>query len=805
MIDVDLSLPPDEPGDGEDPIGAPDGKTIGLAMQAELRDMQAEVASLKRQLARSWQQQSLLFATLNSTADGVVAFQHGDEQLFYNSAFLRMWNLPEESMASLNREAIRSHIAAQVVDEGDLKSRISSYDPLAEDFALVHLKDGRIFERHARAQVVDGRSNGRVVNYRDVTERMKAETRLKFNQVVVESSGPMLWVDSAGLRVRYANPAACDLLGYRAQELVGMAMDDFDVHLTPELIQPFTEQLRSTGRPMSFETKFRRKSGSERNVDATVSLTNDGDRTIYIVSIKDITEQKAQSRERRRQQALLSALIDSIPDNIVYQDAEGFYLGCNQAFAGMVGLAPEQVIGRRAADLFSPEIAASIEAHDREMMRTLERRPVEEWIAQPDGTRALIEIVRSPLRDLHGRVIGLLAVGRNITKRKQEEEELRQAKEVAEQATRMKSEFLANMSHEIRTPMNAIIGLSHLALKGSLDDTQRDYIGKVNSSGLHLLGIINDILDLSKVEAGKMNIEDSAFELEGLLENVSNLLAEKCADKGLGLVFDVAPDVPRTLVGDTLRIGQILVNYANNAVKYTETGEVVVSVRTLETDEGTCLLKFTVSDTGIGLSAEEMSRLFRSFSQADSSTTRRYGGTGLGLAISKKLAHLMGGEVGVESRVGEGSRFWFTVRVGVAQPRAEAPKRVAAAPSAQRPARILLVEDNEINQRVACAMLRGAGHRVDVANDGEEGVRMALDADYDLVLMDMQMPVMDGVAATRALRGHERFAKLPIVAMTASAMSTDRELCEQAGMDDFISKPIHPDELLRKVAQWVAR
>ncbi len=527
--------------------------------------------------------------------------------------------------------------------------------------------------------------------------------------------------------------------------------------------------------------------------------------------------------------AKLDAMVAAMPDAVISTGRNQRVVAWNAAAERIFGVPAQQACGQPLAAFLPAALPRMAEAAGAARMRQglADCSPWAVKAERGDGQELSLEINLSQWSQ--GGEDYLTLIVRDVGERVRLMEELRLAKESAESASRAKSEFLANMSHEIRTPMNAILGLSHIALRHATEPKTRDCIQHIRRSADHLMAILNDILDLSKIEARKLSLEQVEFSLGSVFGHVCDLLRHKAAGKGLRLLTEVDPAIPELLFGDPLRLGQILINFGDNAVKFTERGDILFSAGLVERSGDELLLRVAVRDEGIGLTDDQRQLLFQDFQQADSSTTRRYGGTGLGLAIARRLAEMMGGSLGVDSRPGAGSTFWCVVRLGVASRvqagDATAPPRADEAVSAYEAAvanealasagaggvsdiagrRVLVVDDNEINLLVAEETLVSAGAAVETAGNGAQALEKLAKGAFDVVLMDVQMPEMDGLQATRAIRADPWYRHLPVVGVTASAMQAERDRCRSAGMNDVITKPYEPDQLLNMVGRWIDR
>jgi PAS domain S-box-containing protein len=603
--------------------------------------------------------------------------------------------------------------------------------------------------------------------------------------------------------ITYANDRFCQISGYTRAELIGINHRVVNSGYHGAQVYSQMWQTIAQGEVWNGEICNRNKQGGHYWVAATIVplMGADGLPEQYIAIRTDITARKNFEAQLAEQLGFVEVLLEATPTAIYLKDTTGRYLRFNKAFEELFGIARTDWIGKNVFDLVPGAPATMMHAKDQELFASGAVQTYEANFTNRK-TGAVREGLywKAPLTNAEGVVTGLVGTILDVTDKNLLEHALRDAKRVAEAANQAKSDFLANMSHEIRTPMNGVIGMTDLALDTELNATQREYLSTVKSSAQSLMVILNDILDFSKIEAGKLNIEAVEFPLASSIEETLKSISGRTEKKGLALVCRLAPDLPKHVIGDPGRIRQVLTNLCDNAVKFTAMGRVSVVVECTALHTAAYELHLSVQDTGIGIPADKQHGVFEAFSQADTSTTRKFGGTGLGLTICARLVELMGGRIWVESEPGRGSTFHFTVQVQAvpslaADPSAVPPQPqegvVAISPAPQeRSLRVLLVEDHPINQMLATTLLKKWGHRVVLAKNGQEAVDLFPGDTWDLVLMDMQMPVMGGLEATRLIRANEAQGQhCPIVAMTANAMESDRQACMDAGMDAHLAKP----------------
>ncbi len=891
-------------------------------------------------------------STINEIWARMLGYTKADLEKSYPT-YLDCWNDLVHPLDRYRAEEARQHFLASGEASYRIEYRMRS---ATLDWKWI-LDIGNAVERDDTGRAL------RVVGiHQDITERKFAEATLReseaYNKMLFqESSRPIVILDPKAGFVD-CNPAAVRMYGIGTRaDVLGKTPIDFSAPTQYDGRDSRVagqELVRSTlkGGHARFEWQHQRPNGEIWDAEVHLIAFDFRGRRLMQFTLDDVTEQRRARIELEKRQHELNALVaeqrmifDNAPNGIIYT-ADGVILRVNKHICDYLGYAPEELVGQPGSIIYpSEEKYREFGTLVGPTLAAGKGIDVEWNYARKDGSLVLTRVSGRGIQ-MAGHQWVTIWIFEDIAERKAAEQAMLAARLAAEEAARAKSDFLANMSHEIRTPMNAIIGMSHRARETELDPRQRNYVEKVHRSAVNLLGIINDILDFSKIEASMMAVEKTPFRLDDVMDNLANLIGIKAEEKGLELLFDIAPDIPGGLVGDPLRLGQVLTNLGNNAVKFTESGEIVIGVRR---ENGS--LQFSVRDSGIGLTQEQCSKLFQSFTQADSSTTRKYGGTGLGLVISKRLVELMGGRIWVESEQGKGSTFHFTItyatpdvmparhtvtaetlrglrilvvddnehareiartlvaalganvseaacgttalaaivaardtgfpfdlimidwkmadmdgietlRVLQAEHRIDTPvaimvtaygrdealraaqgrgvrvhsvltkpvlvstlqdaigealglqpfgrstgARAATADDAQARlagARVLLVEDNEMNQELAIELLSRAGIATEIADNGQVALDLlARDAAFDGVLMDCQMPVMDGYAAARAIRALPDLATLPIIAMTANAMAGDREKAIAAGMNDHIAKPLIVGEMFATMARWI--
>ena len=805
-----------------------------LTVKAPVRDEAGQligVLGIARDVTQVHELQERFTVAFNASPAG-ISLTSVDEGAYLdiNPRYAEMLGLSREAL--IGRSSTDIKLWPSVEARNQWRKLLEAEGRMQDYQAEWHRQDGTALTVSLSAEIITlGRQPYVLAFVLDISERKRAEAAI--SQLQQRLATAFRAAPVAACITRLSDGKLVDVnerllseYGWTRTDLLGKTTQEARLWGCPEDRAKMVEILQRDGRVNDFESIGMSRDGRERQINISAEVVEMDDEPHLVVYIDDITARRSAEEKLREREEIYRSIFSQSQESIILADPETLgFVEVNDAVIHRLGYTREEFaklnlcsiqanlseaeVRQAVNDILASGSAVFENRHRRkdgsEQIARLSAAKVSiggrpmisgiwQDITEQNITAAQLELYRLHLEDL-------------VTERTLE---LAGAKDAAEQASIAKSAFLANMSHEIRTPMNAIIGLTHLAERETKEPKQLERLNKVADAAHHLLAIINQILDISKIEAGKLTLEPADFSLARLLDNSKEMIIDRVLSRGLEFHSEIDPALPPMLHGDPLRIGQILLNYLSNAAKFTERGSISVTITLVTETADDLLVRFAVSDTGIGIPAEQQARIFEVFEQADSSTTRRFGGTGLGLAIARRLALLMGGDSGLQSTPGQGSSFWFTARLQRASN--DTPENAPAISSDEaeqllashyRQTRILLAEDNAINQEVALELLRAVGLQADLALNGEKAVEMVAQQDYDLILMDMQMPVMDGVSATRAIRQTIRGRSLPILAMTANAFSEDRQRCLDAGMNDHVAKPVDPSNLYAMMIKWL--
>jgi PAS domain S-box-containing protein len=811
---------------------------IGLLLQRN-RTITKKVEEATDELAESRQRLDLALA---SSGIGTWDWDIDNDTIFWDEAQHRIMGTdPTEGGLDLAGLVKSIHPDDAPKVESEINATLSGDKDYVSEYRFIR-PDGDVRTLETRGQVIrdtGGRPLRIIGTSMDITERKQAEEELKkLSQAVEQSPASVVITNLSGV-IEYVNPKFCEVTGYTLEEAIGKNPRILKSGHTPPQVYRELWQTIKAGYEWRGEFQNKKKNGELYWESATISPLKSADSAIaYYLAVKeDITERKKMEESIREKEARFRGYFEHSQVGMAVTSPTKGWVEANDQLQRMLGYSLGELHEITWAEITHPDdLEADAKQFERMLAGEIDNYALDKRFIRKDGEIVYTNLTVSCVRDETGDVFHVLASFQDITERKKMDndlherikeldeaqsamlnmmEDLDEEKARAEEATRAKSDFLANMSHEIRTPMNAVIGMAHLALKTELTPKQQDYLSKIQSSANSLLGIINDILDFSKIEAGKLDMEAVEFDLLETMDNVANVITVKAQEKeNLEVLFYLDPQVPNFLVGDSLRLNQILVNLGNNAVKFTEQGEIVLSARINKRSDDKVTLQFSVRDTGIGMSAEQQAKLFQAFSQADTSTTRKYGGTGLGLTISKRLVNLMGGEIWIESELGKGTTFSFTADLGLGK---ETVKRRFVLSPDLRGLKVLVVDDNATSREILQDILGSFSFEVFLAASGEDALEEIERADkqkpFELVLMDWKMPGMDGIQTSRRIKNHQKLSKIPaIVLVTAFGREEVMRQADEIGLDGFLLKPVNSSVLfdasmqaLGKEAQDVSR